>query len=103
MTTPISPEEAVQRLEAGRKRLLALTNRTSTLNGQIAAAKAQLSELRAETEATYGSSDLDVLRQTFVQWQEENTAAVLKFEAELQAAEQQVTEVEQSLRLAGAQ
>ncbi len=104
MTTALlSPEEAVQRLEASRKRLTALTNRTATLNGQVAAARAQLAELKAETEAAYGSSDLDVLRQTFVTWQEENTAAVLKFESELLAAEQQVSEVEQSLRLAGAQ
>ncbi len=104
MTTALlSPEEAVQRLEASRKRLTALANRTATLNGQVAAARSQLAELKAETEAAYGSSDLDVLRQTFIKWQEENTAAILKFESELLAAEQQVGEVEQSLRLAGAQ
>lgn len=104
MTTALlSPEEAVQRLEASRKRLTALANRTATLNGQVAAARSQLAELKAETEVAYGSSDLDVLRQTFIKWQEENTTAILKFESELLAAEQQVGEVEQSLRLAGAQ
>lgn len=104
MTTPtMTPDEAVKRLEAGRNRLTALANRTSAIGGQLAAARAQLAELKTEAEAAYGSSDLDVLRSTFIAWQSENAAAVLKFESELQAAEQKVAEVEQSLRLAGAQ
>lgn len=102
MSVMLTPEEALQRLEAGRKRLAALTNRASAVGGQIVAAKSQLAELRAEAETTYGSSDLDVLRRTFITRQEQDTAAIVQFEAELQAAETQIAGVEQALRVAGA-
>lgn len=104
MTTPqtpaMSPEEAVKRIEAGRKQLAALTNRASALGGQVAAARTQLAELEAEAKQAYETSDLNELRATFLRWQAENDQAVTAFEEALRVADTSLTEVEQAVRVA---
>lgn len=102
MTTILKPEETLQRLEAGRSKLANLASRAAAIGGQITAAKAQLEELRSEAVVSYGTSNLDELRQKFIAQQEADTAAVLKFESELATAETEIASVEQALRVAGA-
>lgn len=101
-TTMLKPEETAQRIEAGRAKLANLASRAAAIGGQVTAAKAQLEELRAEAVTSYGTSNLDELRQKFIAQQEADTAAVLKFERELTAAEAEIATVEQALRVAGA-
>lgn len=96
----ISPEEAVKRIEAGRKQLAALTNRAAALGGQVSAARTQLAELEAEAEAAYKTSDLNELRAKFIQMQAKNAQLVTTFEEELRVADAAVGEVEQAVRVA---
>lgn len=101
MNTPTHPvlsdKEAIDKLEKLKARQAALENQRTRLETQLESAAKEYDRLSAEALANFQTTDLTVLREKQLTMQQENSVAVLNFEAALDAYELALKEINAKL------
>jgi predicted nuclease with TOPRIM domain len=93
MATNLTPAE---QLEQQKKRHAELEKRRARLQFEMEANQAQLKELREELVRLYQTDNLDELRRLHATWTEEDKAKLFESQMALDAADEQLTQIEKA-------
>lgn len=90
-------QSVAEQLELAKQRVEQITTRRNRIQVQLEAARQQYAEAVAEATSTYGTADLDRLRATLVEQEQNNAKIVSEYVKAVDAFESYVEKVEKAL------